>query len=166
MRFAYADPPYPGQGRKLYHCPEIDHRILINSLELNWPDGWALSTSSSALKSVLDLCPDDVRIAAWVKPFASFKPGVNPAYAWEPVIWKGGRPRARAEDTVSDFLSETITLRKGLCGAKPLAFNLWILELLGFRPGEDTLDDLFPGTGGMGQAILELEGRTQLEAFF
>ena len=162
MRFAYADPPYPGQARKLYRCPEIDHRILINSLELEYPDGWALSTSSSALRSVLALCPDDVRIAAWVKPFASFKPGINPAYTWEPVIWRGGRPRARGEDTARDHLAENITLQKGLCGAKPPAFNRWILELLGYRPGEDTLDDLFPGTGGMGRAILELEGQRRL----
>jgi len=162
MRFAYADPPYPGQARKLYHCSEIDHRILINSLELNWPDGWALSTSSSALKSILELCPDDVRVAAWVKPFASFKPGVNPAYTWEPVIWRGGRPRARDEPTARDHLSEPITLQKGLCGAKPLAFNLWILELLGFLPGEDTLDDLFPGTRGMSRALSQVRSQATL----
>lgn len=31
MRIAYADPPYVGQGKR-YHCPEIDHRELIDRL--------------------------------------------------------------------------------------------------------------------------------------
>lgn len=90
---AYADPPYPGQARKHYrndpsHIPaaEVDHAALIAQLCDEYPDGWALSTSSAALRDVLLLCPADVRVAAWVKPFAVFKPGVNPAYAWEPVI--------------------------------------------------------------------------------
>lgn len=88
---------------------------------------------------------------AWVKPFVSFKPGINPAYAWEPVIVNGGRPLGRDTPTVRDFISAPITLRKGLVGAKPEAFCLWILAVLGFRPG-DILDDLFPGTGAMTRA--------------
>jgi hypothetical protein len=43
-------------------------------------------------------------------------------------------------------------MRKGLVGAKPLAFNLWILDLLNYQEG-DILDDLFPGTNGMADAI-------------
>jgi hypothetical protein len=43
-------------------------------------------------------------------------------------------------------------MRKGLVGAKPLAFNLWILDMLNYQQG-DTLDDLFPGTNGMADAI-------------
>jgi hypothetical protein len=40
---------------------------------------------------------------------------------------------------------------KGLPGAKSDAFNDWILDLLNYQDG-DVLDDLFPGTGGMGRA--------------
>ena len=40
------------------------------------------------------LCPSGVRIGALVKPFAVFKTGVNPAYAWEPVIFRLGNPGA------------------------------------------------------------------------
>lgn len=36
-------------------------------------------------------------------------------------------------------------------GAKPAVFARWIFDLLGARPG-DTLDDLFPGSGGIGRA--------------
>ena len=48
MRFAYADPPYPGQARRHYkHHPdfdgEVDHGALIERLMDEFPDGWALS---------------------------------------------------------------------------------------------------------------------------
>jgi hypothetical protein len=53
---------------------------------------------------------------------------------------------------VRDWLSCACAMRKGLVGAKPLTFNLWILDLLNYQEG-DTLDDLFPGTNGMADAI-------------
>lgn len=149
MRFAYADPPYPGQGKKYDEGVETNHPLLIQYLVDEFPDGWALSTSSPALKYVLNLCPDDVRTAAWVKPFAVFKPNVNPAYAWEPVIFRGGRKRGRDEDTVRDWHSSVITLQKGLIGAKPESFCYWVADLLGARD-EDEMVDIFPGTGVMG----------------
>jgi len=64
----------------------------------------------------------------------------------------GGRKRTRQEPTCRDHLSENITLKKGLCGAKPLRFNQWILGLLNWQRG-DELDDLFPGTNGMQTAL-------------
>lgn len=94
-----------------------------------------------------------MRIAAWCKSFASFKPNVNPAYTWEPVVFFGGRRGTRERLTVKDHLVEPITLRKGLTGAKPESFCRWVLDLLGYQPG-DTLDDLYPGTGVM-QRITE-----------
>lgn len=159
MRFAYADPPYLGCGRLyLPHHPAAlawdnpeTHRDLIQRLSDEYPDGWALSASSPSLWTILPMCPADVRVSPWVKPFASFKPGVNPAYCWEPVIWRGGRTkRSRAEDTVRDYHSENIAMRRGLPGAKPPAFAAWIAALLGadVRRG-DTITDLFPGTGAM-----------------
>ena len=110
-------------------------------------DGWALSLSSPSLRTLLPLCPIDVRVAVWVKPFAVFKPNVNPAYAWEPVIWRGGRmKRDRSEPTVRDWVSCEITLQKGLTGAKPEGFCWWLFQLLGLR-ADDELVDVFPGTG-------------------
>jgi hypothetical protein len=145
---AYADPPYPGQARRRYACDEIDHRKLVTMLVENYPDGWALSTSSPALHEVLPLCPPTVRIGAWVKPFAVYKPGVNPAYAWEPVLYTGGRKRDRTHRTVRDWVSCNITLRRGLCGAKPEDFCRWLFALMGLRPG-DHFVDLFPGSGAV-----------------
>jgi hypothetical protein len=162
MTFAFADPPYLGCGAKLYgdhHEDAADfddpdtHWRLINELIETFPDGWALSLHTPSLRVLLPMCPEDCRVAAWVKPFASFKPNVNPAYAWEPVIWRGGRKREREEPTVRDWVSANITLMKGLPGAKPDAFWYWLFELLGIRQG-DTFVDLFPGTN-RGQAALE-----------
>lgn len=158
MRFAYADPPYIGQAKKHYshdpNCAEVDHRELIMRLYQEFPDGWALSCSTPSLKQILSYCPSDVRIAAWVKPFAIFKPNVNPGYTWEPVIWSGGRKRTRQQPTLRDWCEEdwpdtikaNITLKKGLCGAKPTAFCQWLFGLLNIELG-DELVDLFPGTG-------------------
>jgi len=162
MKFAYADPPYLGCGR-LYakHHPEAliwddpeTHRQLIQRLCDEYPDGWALSLHEPSLRVLLPMCPEDVRVAAWVKPFAAFRPNVNPAYAWEPVIFRGGRDRDRLEPTVRDWVSANITMERGLAGAKPREFCFWLFQLLGAQKN-DTLDDLFPGTGAVTAAWKE-----------
>jgi hypothetical protein len=159
MKFAYADPPYLGCG-KMYaaHHPDAltwddpeTHRALIDRLCDEYPDGWAMSLSSPSMRTILPMCPDDCRWGVWVKPFAVFKPNVNPAYVFEPVIWRGGRRGDRTRPTVRDWISANITLRRGLTGAKPRAFCRWIFGLLGAERG-DTLDDLFPGTGAVSAA--------------
>lgn len=156
MIFAYADPPYIGQSRKHYKTAEVDHAELIRNLRDEYRDGWALSCSSPSIEELSHLCrrivgENVVRWGSWCKPFASYKPGVNPAYTWEPVILCGGRKRGRDVATVKDHHIESITLRKGLAGAKPLGFCAWVIDLLGARDG-DTLVDLFPGSGAMQRA--------------
>lgn len=154
MKFAYADPPYLGQGRKHYaDYDSIDgHKLLIAGLLDEYPDGWALSLHVPSLGAMLNLCPDDVRVGAWVKTFAAFKVNVNPGYCWEPVIWRGGRKRDRSWPTVRDWCAAPITLRKGTSGAKPPQFTHWILSLLGVDP-TDEIDDLFPGSNSVGDFI-------------
>jgi hypothetical protein len=161
VRIAFADPPYPGEARKHYlHHPdyagEVDHAALIARLVDEYPDGWALSTKSTSLRDLLPLCPPDVRVVAWVKPFCSFKPGVPVAYAWEPVIWRGGRKRRRDQPTVRDWVSAVITLRRGTHGAKPEAFCQWLFALLGLEQG-DHLEDIYPGSGAVGAAWLRYQ---------
>jgi len=150
LRVAYADPPYIGQAMKHYgespNAAEVDHGELIDRLQ--GYDAWALSLSSPTLRIILPMCPDSVRVAAWVKPFCSFKPNVNPAYAWEPVIFDGARRRTRTEKTVRDWVSANITLRTGCAGAKPPEFCFWLFDLLGME-ADDKFDDLYPGTGGV-----------------
>jgi hypothetical protein len=53
---------------------------------------------------------------------------------------------------VRDWLSCAVTKQTGQRGAKPDAFNDWILDLLCYEPG-DEFDDLFPGSGGMAKAV-------------
>ena len=165
VRFVYADPPYLGYGRLytdnhpdslVWDDPET-HRRLIERLSDEWPDGWVLSLVSSNLHDILPMCPRDARIGAWVKPFASFKPGVPVAHAWEPVIFRGGRRRGRNEPTTRDWVACNITLQRGLVGAKPRGFCHWVFDLLGAERG-DTLDDLFPGTGAVTAAWRERSG--------
>lgn len=165
MKFAYADPPYIGQAKKHYshdpNCAEVDHKKLIGNLVDNYPDGWALSLSSPSLQQILSYCPSTVRVMAWVKPFAIFRPNVNPAYTWEPVIVSGGRRRTRQQPTVRDFVSANITLKRGLSGAKPDQFWFWLFQVLNIQEG-DEFDDMFPGTGRGTTALKEwLDEQTQ-----
>lgn len=144
MRFAYADPPYLGCALSLYGDATYDsvdaHLKLIERLCAEFPDGWAMSASSPSLQTILPLCPPAVRVMAWVKPFASFKPNVGLAYTWEPVILRGGRSITREQMTIKDHLAEPITLRKGLTGAKPLRFCYWLFEALNAMRGDELVD--------------------------
>jgi len=154
-RFCYADPPYLGCGKRLYGDMHPDagdwddperHRKLIEQLCDEYPDGWAMSLHTPSLRTILPMCPEDCRVAAWVKPFAAFKPNVTVAYAWEPVIFRGGRPRPRTMPTVRDWVAENITMMKGCPGAKPEGFTLWLIDLLNIEP-QDEFVDMFPGSG-------------------
>jgi hypothetical protein len=154
MIFAYADPPYIGRAKYYKSHPdyagEVDQGALIKRLVSEYPDGWALSCSSPSLRELLPLCPGDVRVLAWVKPFASWKRGQYPAYAWEPVIMRGGR-KLGYPHTVRDWVAANITLKRGLVGAKPEAFCVWLFKALGMQPS-DELHDLFPGSGAVTEA--------------
>jgi hypothetical protein len=172
MRFAYLDPPYLGVGyRYLEHHDEAllwddpdAHRQLIAATDADFPDGWALSASSTSLRTLLPMCPPGVRIAAWVKPWAAFKANVRVAYTWEPVIVTRGRLSSRDGATpCRDHIAEPMTMRKGLTGAKPDRFCSWVLDQLGFIPGDEVVD-LFPGSGAMGRAVAARQGQFLMPA--
>lgn len=158
MRVAYADPPYIGNAARHYrdhpdYAGEVDHAVLIERLVHDYPDGWALSCHTPSLGYLLSLCPEDCRVGAWVKPWAVWKPGMGVAYAWEPIIWRGGRKRTRKQATSRDWISANAVMRRRgdpnqTKGSKPEAFCFWLFELLNLRPG-DLFDDLFPGSGAV-----------------
>lgn len=159
MKAAYADPPYLGLAEFFYgdrHAEAADfdkvetHAALINRLS-NEYDAWAMSLHSPSLQTILPLCPADVRVMAWVKPFASFKPGVRVAYAWEPVIVRGCPKGTREQQTVRDWVAANITLRRGFPGAKPDGFCWWLFAVLNLT-AEDDFTDLFPGSGAVSRA--------------
>jgi hypothetical protein len=157
MRFAYADPPYPGLARKYYqheasYAGEVDHRALVESLKYSY-DGWALSTSAKALRDVLPLCPPGARVCAWVKPIGACSRTFGLHNCWEPLIVVPGRRRRGGQ---RDWLSAQPARGGGnLPGRKPIAFAAWLFACLGMQPG-DELVDLFPGTGVIGRAWAEL----------
>jgi hypothetical protein len=171
MRLGYADPPYPGQARRHYKndpsgiaAEEVDHKELIEHL-LQQYDGWALSTNEPGIEHIKDLFPkgffkeNHIRIAPWVKPWAFFKPWVRVQYTWEPVLYVPTRPRGTKEiPSTRDHVIANATRKKGTCGAKPPEFCDWILDLLGWQPG-DTVDDLYPGSGAFTEAIQRRENK-------
>ena len=97
MRIGYADPPYPGCAHLYADHPdfagEVDHKALVDRLQSEF-DGWVLHSSATAMRLVVPLLPDGVRVMAWVKGFAAFKRNVPVAYAWEPVFVKPARKPA------------------------------------------------------------------------
>ena len=158
-RFAPPAPPYPTKAHLYRGHPdfagEVDHAELIARLEAGSYHGWALSTSASALPAVLALCPPGVRVASWhrgERPTRSY----GPLNAWEPVIYLGGRLlEGELDDRRVDALAYTsrprMTDPARVIGAKPAAVAYWMFRLLGARIG-DTLDDIYPGSGGIARA--------------
>ena len=152
MKIAYADPPYPGCAHLYRDHPdyagEVDHAALIERLQEF--DGWALSTSSKAMKDVLAMCPRDVRVIIWVKNTVR--------YAWEPVIVRPAREPDPDRGSLRDWLHcepDAYQWRPKpdsyVIGQKPLAFCRWLFEWLGAEPG-DELEDIFPGSGNVARA--------------
>ena len=153
---AYADPPYVGQAKRHYNSDEVDHVKLI--AELVKYDGYALSCSTTSLRHLLPLFPNEARVAAWVKPFAFFHSGSrgHPPYAWEPVIFCSARPTKKSPKGVRDWLScnafgvtpaeRAYGKSVGVVGIKPPAFYLWLFSILGCEP-QDKFLDMFPGSG-------------------
>ena len=164
MKFAFADPPYYKQGKRLYgdhpegHIWDTKeaHLDLIDKLHAEYPDGWALACNPADLSFLLPKA-GAVRVCAWTKTFHQIRVNCSVQYAWEPLLLHGGRQIKNQRPMVRDWLSCARSMRKGLVGAKPDAYNQWVLNLLGYDPHEDTLDDLFPGTGGMTNAIEKIK---------
>ena len=161
MRFAYADPPYLGCGKSHYgeHHPDAaawdepaTHLSLVARLLAEYPDGWALSCNPRDLAMYLPALPGDARVAAWCKTWHQIRP-TTVQFAWEPVIFRGGRKDPKRSPMVRDWLPCAATRRRGLKGAKPAAFNQWVLDLLAFDPELDAIDDLFPGSGSMAATL-------------
>lgn len=161
MKIAYADPPYPGQSRRHYadhpdYAGEVDHGELVERLRSGYPDGWALSTSSTALREVWNLCPE-ARVAVWTKGFAAFK-NQRITFAWEPVLYVA---RGGAAENVGSFVRDWVHAMPPIFqgrqidntkGQKPEEFCFWLFDLLGLRP-DDEFHDLFPGSGAVVAAL-------------
>jgi hypothetical protein len=150
MRLAYADPPYPGNA-PLYadhpdYAGEVDHLDLITTLRASY-DGYALSTSAAALRDLLPIFPPAHRIIVWTKHTVTV--------SWEPVIVVSARtPDRNLRDWIQvepDSYQWRERPDSYVIGQKPEAFCRWVFGWLG-ADVDDSLDDLFPGSGNVGRA--------------
>lgn len=152
---------YPGKASLYPEKTEVDHASLLEHLTKNYPDGWALSTSSESLRDVLSLCPGRVRICAWFKGPRHTK-SRRALVSWEPLIVAGGRPlRIDVVQDLSDGLVAVGRFRRfpgAMVGMKPPAFAEWMFRQLGASP-VDRLDDLFPGSGAIRRAWARYTGK-------
>lgn len=167
-RIGYADPPYIGCAHLYKDHPdfggEVDHAELIERLQSEY-DGWVLHASATPHSMAL-LAPlvagTGARWCSWVKGFSAFKRNVPVAYAWEPVIIKPARkPVVSKRLTMRDWIQESITLKRGLTGAKPEAVCHWAFELVAACPDDD-MHDIFPGTGAVERAWKTWQGKFTL----
>jgi hypothetical protein len=163
-RFAYADPPYPGKHGLYPEKRPVALDELIWRLESEFPDGWALSTSSAGLLEVFRILEAGpargqlrfprYRICAWFKGERPTKSRFA-LVSWEPVVVAGGRPLPA--DVVQDLRDGLIAQGRhrafpgAIIGMKPPAFAEWLFRQLGMLPG-DEFCDLFPGSGAMSRA--------------
>lgn len=180
MRFAYADPPYLGCGKyyaahhaewKTWDDPET-HRRLIQRLQDQFPDGWALSLRERGLQTILPMCPPAARVGCWLSERPRFAPKLAVLRYFEPVIWVGGRTYADTGSRAADYVvtkQRVLPAHKNrysgfykdqpeiFLGIKPRAFSRWVFDLLGARKGDDFCD-LFPGSGAVSSAWAEFCG--------
>ena len=182
MRFAYADPPYLGRAEYYRaHHPDAmvwndprSHRRLIERLQDEYADGWAMSLSEKSLRTILPMCPTEARTAAWISERSRYAGrAIAVRRHFEPVIFYGGRegPNRTADFIVTSqepmpagsnrYVMQKGAIRAGqtFVGRKPAAFCRWVLDLLGFDPAADEIDDLFPGTGAMTDVVAALHSR-------
>jgi hypothetical protein len=114
-------------------------------------DGWAIATTPDGLGAYHPL-PVSAHVAAWVRPNA-MPGGQRIMSRWEPVIvFVPEARRGREQLRVADVLTAAAP-RRGFAGAKPAEWTRWVLDMLGYAPGEDTVTDLFPGSGAVAAAI-------------
>lgn len=179
MRLAIADPPYLGRGfwystgkvafkdrGSMTHVvadqhPDAgawddpaEHVALVERLDAGY-DGWAVAMSRDSLPVYLSAAPD-ARVCVWHNP-AAWPPGNRVHATWEPVLVRvpADRRPMRSAQYVKDVLVAVPPRHLGFIGAKPTAWTRWVLDLLGFDPETDTVDDLFPGSGAVANEIAQ-----------
>ena len=150
----------PLQARGDYHEASTDwddpatHRQMMQRLADEY-DGWAVAMAPDSLYTYLQwVQPAETRIAVWHRPNAV--PGGSALIAsWEPVLVKipQGRRSHTSRAAVRDVLRCNIS--QSFVGEKPPAWTRWVLDMLGYDPDTDTVDDLFHGSGAVAAEIAQ-----------
>jgi hypothetical protein len=180
-KLCIADPPYLGRAVRWYGVggcgdgrgigqadnhpdahiwddPET-HKQLVRDLERDY-DGWAVAMSVHSLSTYLDVVETEsrngIRVCVWHKP-AAVTSGNRIINGWEPVLIRVPKDRKGYKSGLArttDVLTVN-PLRSGFIGAKPTEWTNWVLDLLGYRDG-DEVTDLFPGSGAVTNALTQL----------
>ena len=137
-------------------------------------DGWAIAMSRDSLLTYLQAAPD-AHVCVWHNP-AAWPPGGRIHPTWEPVLVRvpdarrtprpvNRKPSAvmtqRERDAITepsrpkDVLIATAPRRRNFIGAKPPQWTRWVLDMLGYDPETDTVDDLFHGSGAVAAEIAQ-----------
>lgn len=123
------------------------HRLLLEEL-MDGYDGWAIATSLDGLDSYRPI-PPGARIMVWRK-LTSTRGGGRIANTLEAVIVyppAARRSRLEAFGQIPDFLQCEPPQKAKFAGAKPAQWTRWVLDAMGYDQDEDTVEDLFPGSG-------------------
>lgn len=138
------------------------HRLLLEELQDTY-DGWAIATTPDGLDHYRPL-PIAARLMVWHK-LRPLPTAHRIATTWEPVIVLppvGRRARPKADEnsgrTFGAQIPDVLMCAPpgaGFAGAKPTQWTRWILDALSFDPETDQVDDLFPGSGAVGNAIAQ-----------
>ena len=183
MKIAIADPPYLGRAVRWYGVggcgdgygkgqadqhPEAylwdqpqTHQQLVKDLDEQY-DAWAIAMSVHSLSTYLQVVETDsrngIRVGVWHKPSAS-PSGSRIANHWEPVLFRipADRRAWGKGESVKDVFSAP-PLRSNFVGAKPPSWTEWVLDVLGYMPG-DEVTDIFAGSGAVTKALQTIENR-------
>jgi hypothetical protein len=181
-RLCIADPPYLGCAERWYGGGNNGFRPLVNGARRKagdvhhqayiWDDpethrelvarlcaeydGWAIAMNPDNLRHYLQWVPSETRVCAWLKPDAVPGGGLI-STSWEPVLLlpaRRGKPARGMQ--VRDAVSLPVNAGAAkFPGAKPPAWTRWVLDMLGYNPDEDTVDDLFHGSGAVAAEIAQ-----------
>ena len=177
MKLCIADPPYLGSAHRWYGIggrakgkgkgradehPEAyvwddpETHILLAERLLNEFDGFAIAGTSHSLSQYLSVIEtgreNGIRIMSWIKP-ASIPSGSRITQSWEPVIVKvphSRKGRGKGRQMV-DYLVAPAP-RRNFAGSKPIAWTHWVLDAMGYQPGDEVID-MFNGSGAVSAAI-------------
>ena len=182
LRMAIADPPYLGTAKRFYsidgesyekgleHKSNQDHlahlwddpeahKELLESLQDNF-DSFAIAMSVYSLplylKKIKSKSDTGFRVCSWIKT-NSAPSGSRIRNGWEPVLVFNHVTRRSQQSAIRtrDYLIANAP-RQGFIGQKPYEWTEWVIDLLGYKDN-DTVADLFEGSGAVTSALIELD---------
>ena len=133
------------------------HRELVNKLIAEY-DGWAIAMAHDNLRAYYGFIPASVpiRVGIWTKP-QTMPGGARVLNVWEPVMVRIPEGR-RASTGATIFPRDSVTisrLNNGFAGAKPPQWTRWVLDMMGYDPDADEVDDLFGGSGAVARELAQ-----------